>query len=220
MGPTTTPTATGPTTPTVTTPTATGPTATGPMATTPTTTPTVTTPTTPTTTPTATGPMATTPTVTTPTVTGPMVTGHHQRRHRTVWPSPPRHSPGCLWPCSCTSGAPSREWPGCKCEETQDCRVSQGPPHKLGLGKRRSCFPSEGLWGVSLPPLSRELVARLASAVGRFRPCLKSSVVTPDKNKKLIETYRDPPSLQMHQSSFTPGWSILLPASLGALAFG
>merc|ERR1712194_976367 len=91
---------------------------------------------------------------------------------------------GCLWPCSCTSGAPSREWPGCKCEETQDCRVSQGPPHKLGLGKRRSCFPSEGLWGVSLPPLSRELVDRLASAVGRFRPCLKSSVVTPDKNKK------------------------------------
>merc|ERR1712086_68145 len=167
-------------TPTVTGPTVTGPTATELTVTTPTTTPTATGPTTPTvTTPTATGPMATTPTVTTPTVTGPMVTGHHQRRHRTVWPSPPRHSPGCLWPCSCTSGAPSREWPGCKCEETQDCRVSQGPPHKLGLGKRRSCFPSEGLGGVGLPPLSRELVDRLASAVGRFRPCLKSSVVTP-----------------------------------------
>merc|ERR1712085_168206 len=160
MGPTTTPTATGPTTPTVTTPTATGPMATTPTTTPTVTTPTATTPTTPTTTPTAMG-----PTATTPTVTGPMVTGHHQRRHRTVWPSPPRHSPGCLWPCSCTSGAPSREWPGCKCEETQDCRVSQGPPHKLGLGKRRSCFPSEGLWGVSLPPLSRELVVRLASAV-------------------------------------------------------
>merc|ERR1712194_668599 len=87
MGPTTTPTATGPTTPTVTTPTATGPMATTPTTTPTVTTPTATTPTTPTTTPTATGPMATTPTV-----TGPMVTGHHQRRHRTVWPSPPRHS--------------------------------------------------------------------------------------------------------------------------------
>merc|ERR1712194_245530 len=49
---------------------------------------------------------------------------------RTVGPYPPRHSLGCLLPFAYTSGAPSRKWPRCKCQETQDCRVPQGPPHK------------------------------------------------------------------------------------------